>query len=97
MSEPKHLYRIHITTSVSHINRYEAHISQGDQTLERLGARSMATLMFHVRAAIADHASGNKPQAKQTEAPKPKPKASKKPKAPAAPAVEITNETEVTE
>jgi hypothetical protein len=57
----------------------------------------MATLMFHVRAAIADHASGNKPQAKQTEAPKPKPKASKKPKAPAAPAVEITNETEVTE
>jgi hypothetical protein len=99
MTAPQHLYRIYITTSVSDRNRWEAHISQGDQVLERVGARSMATLMFHVRAVIADHTSGNKPQAKPVEAPTPKPKASKKPKAPAAPAVEeiTTTETEVTE
>jgi hypothetical protein len=85
--------------------KYVAHVFSGEQVIDRVSARTMATLLFHVRNVIADdHANTTpkrtQPKATNSEAPKPKTKASKKPTATTAPVVESvveTTETEVTE
>jgi hypothetical protein len=102
MNNEKLIYKIVIMESLDDRAKYVAHVFSGEQVIDRVSARTMATLLFHVRKTIAEaYAPQTKPARPQTtnsEAPKPTPKPrKKKPTATTAPVVSNENEPTETE